>query len=126
MRGESREVDHFKVKKMAAKKTAVDGKEKALRTTAVVRVGIRVVACRKVIANKVDYRDKNRELTPIGRRLLEANPRDDTNFLGRVARKIGGNKKNWRIKFDEFPRNHDGVVLRREAFKTLEEGEDVL
>ena len=107
-------------KKKRAKKTA---DPVAKKKPPQVRVGIRVVARRKVIANKVEHRDNNQELTAVGR-LLEANPRGDTNFLGKVVGKIGGNK-NWRIKFDEFPHDHGGVVLRREAFKTLQEGEDV-
>jgi hypothetical protein len=106
-------------KKKAEKKTADPVAKKKLQ----VRVGIRVVATRKHIANKVEHKDDNRELTAVGK-LLDANPRDDTNFTGRVVARIS-NGKNWRIKFDEFPHGHEGVVLRRLAFKTLEEDEDV-
>ena len=104
-------------KKKAAKKTA------ATKKPPQVKVGVRVVATRKHITNKVEHKDDNREFTAVGK-ILDANPRDDTNFAGRVVARLGRGK-NWKIKFDEFPHEHEGVILGRHAFKTLKEGEDV-
>ena len=105
--------------KKGAKKTADPkggGKKKqAKKKQPNIKLRCRVKAKRKRIARLVEPKSTAGEI-------IKQFHRDDRNFSGTVVGKVG---KNWRIKFDDLPHDHEGVVLHRDAFTTLEKDEDV-
>ena len=104
--------------KKTAKKTAdpKDGKKKqAKKKRLSVKLKCRVKVQRKKIARLVEPDSAAGEI-------IKQFQRDDRNFSGTVVGKVA---KNWRVKFDDFPHDHEGVILHRDVFTVLGKDEDV-